>query len=71
MYLETGTTLISASGGLETAKEYKGNGCTTFTYALIKALEQKEADADEEGETTVTKWQACLKKEVPRLKDGD
>jgi hypothetical protein len=66
----TGTTVISASGGLQQAGEYQTYGHAAFTYGIIKALEQKEADLDKNGEITVSELQKYLEEEVPRLTDG-
>jgi WD40 repeat protein/uncharacterized caspase-like protein len=66
----TGTTIISAAGGLEYALESKDWGNGVFTYALLNGIASKEADENEDGNIHVSELQNYIMSSVNKLTNG-
>lgn len=66
----TGATIISASGGLEVAREGSQWDNGLFTYCLLKGLGELKADLNEDGIVMLNELQAYLQTEVINLSEG-
>lgn len=66
----TGTTVVSASGGMELAMESAEWNNGLFTYCLLKGLKEKKADRNRDGEVWLTELQEYLQAEVAELSGG-
>jgi WD40 repeat protein len=66
----TGATVISASGGLELAREGSQWNNGLFTYCLLSGLNGLKADLNEDGMVMLNELQSYLQTEVVKLSDG-
>ena len=66
----TGTNIISASRGTEVAYESGKVANGYFTRAVLDGLRDRKADADENGQVSVSELAAWVADEVQRLSDG-
>lgn len=66
----TGTTIISAAGGLEYALESEDWGNGVFTYALLNGVDSKEADENKDGRIHVSELQNYIMSSVNKLTNG-
>lgn len=66
----TGSIVISASGGLQSALESNAWGEGAFTYSILKGLGKGEADKDHNNVITVGELKNYVSKEVELLTNG-
>ncbi|MBL4648312.1 MAG: caspase family protein [Aureispira sp.] len=66
----TGTTVISAAGGMEFALESKDWNNSAFTYAILEGLESKKADLDQDGLVKISELQKYVTFKVHQLTEG-
>ena len=66
----TGTNIISASRGTEVAYESGKVANGYFTRAVLDGLRDRKADADQNGQVSVSELAAWVADEVLRLSDG-
>lgn len=66
----TGATIISASGGLEVAREGSQWGNGLFTYCLLNGLKRLKADLNKDGFIMLNELQTYLQTEVVKLSEG-
>jgi WD40 repeat protein len=66
----TGASVISSASGVEFALEGEKWKNGVFTYAMLKGLQEKQADANGDGRVMVSELQRYLAREVPRMTDG-
>lgn len=70
LQVSTGTSIISASGGLEPALESKKWNNGVFTFAIKYALENNIPDYNEDGKITVSELSTALEYAVKVLTKG-
>ncbi len=66
----SGANIISASGGAEFALEADTWSHGVFTFCLLKALSEKQADLNNDGYVSVSELQTYLQQKVPQLTNG-
>jgi WD40 repeat protein len=66
----TGTTIISAAGGMEFALESKDWNNSAFTYSILEGLSSKKADLDQDGLVKISELQQYVTFKVHQLTDG-
>jgi WD40 repeat protein len=66
----TGTTVISAAGGMEFALESKDWNNSAFTYAILEGLDSKKADLDQDGFVKISELQQYVTFKVHQLTEG-
>lgn len=65
-----GTTVLSASAGMELAFEGKGWQNGVFTYVLLQTIKGNKADLNADGKTTISELKNYMSNEVSRLTNG-
>lgn len=68
---ESGTTVISAAGGLQRAQEYGDWNNGAFTYSLLKSLEGNGADLDGDGRILLSELKQRVQEMVKQLTNGE
>lgn len=66
----TGSTVISSSGGVEFAIEGSKWNNGLFTFAVLEGIKQGRADANSDGEITVSELKTYVNKRVSFLSNG-
>ncbi|OJJ16380.1 hypothetical protein BKI52_34390 [marine bacterium AO1-C] len=66
----SGTTVISAAGGMEYALEGNLWKNGVFTYCLLSGMKNKEADLNKDGKVMLSELQKYLKTQVPKVTNG-
>jgi uncharacterized caspase-like protein len=66
----SGTTVLSAAGGVEVALEGDKWQNGVFTYCLLTGLKEKKADLNEDNHIMLSELQAYLFKEVSNVTEG-
>ncbi|MBN2727621.1 MAG: caspase family protein [Bacteroidales bacterium] len=66
----TGAIVISAAGGLESAFESNPWGHGAFTYCLLEGLSEMAADANNNGQITISELKSYINIEVEELTNG-
>lgn len=66
----TGATVISSASGVEFAIEGENWKNSVFTFCLLKGLESRAADLDQDGLIMISELQQYLAGEVSRLTQG-
>ena len=66
----SGANIISAAGGAEYALEADSWGYGVFTYCLLKGLQEKKADSNNDGQILISELQTYLQVKVPELTQG-
>lgn len=66
----TGTTVLSAAGGIEAALESNQWKNGAFTYCLLIGLSEQKADLNKDGEVMLLELQQYLFDEVPKITNG-
>lgn len=66
----TGTTVISAAGGFEFALESEDWNNGVFTYAVLQALQNREADANSDAHISVLELKRYVVRRVLELTNG-
>lgn len=70
MRINNGSTVVSSSGGAEYAIEGAQWKNGVFTYCLLKALKEKQADYNRDKKITISELQNYVQNEVNRLTGG-
>ncbi|MCB0837119.1 MAG: hypothetical protein KDD99_10695, partial [Bacteroidetes bacterium] len=66
----TGASVISSASGVEFALEGEKWKNGVFTYAMLKGLQEMQADGNGDGMVMVSELQEYLSIEVPKLTDN-
>ncbi|WMX12920.1 caspase family protein [Aureispira sp. CCB-E] len=66
----TGTTIISAAGGMEFALESKEWNNSAFAYSVLEGLQSQKADLDQDGLVKISELQQYVTFNVHQLTDG-
>lgn len=66
----TGTTVISAAGGMEFALESKDWNNSAFTYSILEGLDSQKADLDQNGFVKISELQQYVTFKVHQLTEG-
>lgn len=66
----TGSIVISSSGGLQYSIEGNEWGNGAFSHCLIDGLENKKADLNHDGQIMISELQQYLHDEVPKITGG-
>ncbi|MCB9262277.1 MAG: caspase family protein [Flavobacteriales bacterium] len=66
----SGTIVISAAAGNSYAYESEEWGNGVFTYCLVSGIRDRKADADKDGEISITELSNYISEEVEKLTNG-
>jgi len=67
----TGITVVSASGGGESAFEGNGYSNGVFTHCIIEGIKMRKADFNDDNLISVSEIAAFVQNEVPKLTDNE
>ena len=65
-----GATVLSSAGGGELAVESQEWNNGLFTYCLLKGLQEKSVDVDNNGRTSLTEWINYTRRQVSVISKG-